>query len=179
MVASAAWFRHWEGLEQHGSSATPTQRLGTPYHDGGGHPHAPCSVPSASRDIVQARILRYCVRMPLHLRILTGFLVGAILGVAAHALFGADHGIVVKAATFAEPVGKLFLRALLVVVVPLVASSLVCGVMGLGDLRKLGRVGGKTLVLTVALSSISVVVSAVANVVRRVATSTASPARHW
>jgi len=38
-----------------------------------------------------------------------------------------------------EPIGQLFLRVLLMTVIPLVFSSLVVGVAGLGDVRKLGR----------------------------------------
>lgn len=97
--------------------------------------------------------------MPSHLRILYGFVVGIALGAAAHLGLGADHPTLVSVVTnVTEPAGKLFLRALLLCVVPLVASSLVLGVVGLGDLRKLGRVGAKTLGLTVTLSAISVVV---------------------
>jgi DAACS family dicarboxylate/amino acid:cation (Na+ or H+) symporter len=105
--------------------------------------------------------------MHAHVKILVGFVAGAALGVAAHVALGGEHALVTRAAEITEPVGKLFLRALLVCVIPLVASSLVLGVVGLGDLRKLGRVGAKTLGLTVALSSISVVVGlAFANVIR-------------
>lgn len=105
--------------------------------------------------------------MPLHLRILIGFGAGALLGVALHALLGGEHAAVVALTSFTEPAGKLFLRALLLCVIPLIGSSLILGVTGLGDLKKLGRVGGKTLALTVVLSAISVLVGlAVANLVR-------------
>jgi Na+/H+-dicarboxylate symporter len=46
---------------------------------------------------------------------------------------------------FISPVGSLFLRLIMMVVVPLVFSSLLCGVASLGDPRQLGRLGGKTL----------------------------------
>ena len=105
--------------------------------------------------------------MPPHVRILLGFVAGAALGVALFVAFGGEHAVVAAITSVTEPVGKLFLRALLLCVIPLVASSLVLGVTGLGDLRRLGRVGGKTLALTVVLSSISVIVGlAAANVVR-------------
>ncbi len=41
-------------------------------------------------------------------------------------------------------------------VVPLIFSALVLGVAGLGDLRRLGRVGLKTLAYTVCVSAIAV-----------------------
>ncbi len=43
----------------------------------------------------------------------------------------------------AYPVGQVFLRMLLMTVIPLVFASIVLGVAGLGDLTKLGRVGGR------------------------------------
>ena len=44
------------------------------------------------------------------------------------------------------------------IVVPLVFSSLVLGVLELGDVRKLGRIGGKTLAYTLFASGISVAI---------------------
>ena len=41
--------------------------------------------------------------------------------------------------------GKIFISSIKMMVVPLVAISLICGVTGIGDISKLGRVGGKTL----------------------------------
>lgn len=108
------------------------------------------------------------MRLPLHARLLAGFLVGAGAGIAAHAALGDGHeGLEWTITNLTEPAGKLFLRALLLTVVPLVFSSLVVGVAGFGDLRKLGRVGLKTLVYTIAVSAISVVIGlAIANGLR-------------
>lgn len=44
-----------------------------------------------------------------------------------------------------EPVGQVFLRLIKMIIVPLVFASLLVGVASLGDIRKLGRLGGKTL----------------------------------
>ncbi len=44
-----------------------------------------------------------------------------------------------------SPVGKLFMRLIKMVIVPLVFCSLLVGVAGLVDVRKLGRLGGRTL----------------------------------
>jgi Na+/H+-dicarboxylate symporter len=57
-----------------------------------------------------------------------------------------------------QPVGQLFLRLLLMIVVPLVFSSLVVGVAGIGDIRKLGRVGLKSFGYCLVISAISVVI---------------------
>jgi Na+/H+-dicarboxylate symporter len=42
-------------------------------------------------------------------------------------------------------IGTLFLKALKMIVLPLVVSSLLSGIVGLGDLRKLGRMGGRAI----------------------------------
>lgn len=57
-----------------------------------------------------------------------------------------------------DPIGQLFLRLLLLLVVPLVFSSLSLGVAGLGDLRRIGRIGVRSLVYTVIISGISVII---------------------
>src|SRR5438093_5800966 len=81
----------------------------------------------------------------LHTRILLGLIVGATTGVAVNALFGGnDPRVEWFVVQFTEPIGELFLRLLLMTVVPLVFSSLVVGVAGVGDIRKLGRIGLKS-----------------------------------
>lgn len=97
--------------------------------------------------------------LALHTRILIGLAVGVVAGVAVNKLFGTDHARVAWVITnITEPVGTLFLRMLLMVVVPLVFSSLIVGVAGIGDVRKLGRVGLKTLAYTIVISAISVAI---------------------
>jgi dicarboxylate/amino acid:cation (Na+ or H+) symporter, DAACS family len=97
-------------------------------------------------------------RLPRHTRILFGLLFGIVVGLTAHAL-GADAPWVdwsVK--NVAYPLGQLFLRLIFMIVVPLVFSSLVLGVLELGDVKKLGRVGAKTLLYTLFASGISVAI---------------------
>ncbi|MGH7458411.1 MAG: dicarboxylate/amino acid:cation symporter [Longimicrobiaceae bacterium] len=97
--------------------------------------------------------------MPLHTRILLGLAIGAVAGITASAAFGSDNPTLVWVVeNIADPVGQLFLRLLLMVVIPLVFSALVVGVAGVGDIRELGRIGLKTLVYTIVLSAISVAI---------------------
>ncbi len=85
----------------------------------------------------------------LHTRILIGLIVGVVAGVATYTLFRVPDpkvaGSFVPHPTvewivnnFTEPIGTLFLRLLLMIVVPLVFSSLVVGVAGIGDIRQAG-----------------------------------------
>jgi len=97
--------------------------------------------------------------MPLHTRILVGLAVGVIAGLAVNKGFGGDHPRVVWIVdNFTQPIGQLFLRLLLMIVVPLVFSSLVVGVAGIGDIRKLGRVGLKSFGYCLVISAVSVVI---------------------
>src|SRR2546425_4770452 len=104
----------------------------------------------------------------LHTRILLGLVIGAASGVAVNALFGSGNPQVEWVVTqFTEPIGELFLRLLLMMVIPLVFSSLVVGIAGVGDIRKLGRIGFKCLAYTIVISAISVMIGiGMANLIR-------------
>lgn len=106
--------------------------------------------------------------MPLHTRILIGLGVGILLGIAANITLGGNHRLVQwTIANIADPVGTLFLRLLLMIVVPLVFSSLIVGVASVGDVRRLGRVGLKSFAYTLVISAISVVIGlTLANTIR-------------
>src|SRR5262245_34458592 len=106
--------------------------------------------------------------LPLHTRILIGLAVGVLAGIGVNSILGGDNPrIAWIVSNITEPIGQLFLRLLLMTVIPLVFSSLVVGVAGIGDVRKLGRVGLKCLAYTVIISGISVVIGlTLANTVR-------------
>lgn len=57
-----------------------------------------------------------------------------------------------------SPIGVLFMRLITMVIVPLVFCSLLVGVAGLGDVRKLGRLGGRTLVLYMGTTAAAVTI---------------------
>lgn len=94
---------------------------------------------------------------PLYRRILIGLVVGVVLGLGANFLAGGDPRLVWLTANVSEPLGRVFLRLIFMVVLPLVTSALALGVAGLGDVRTLGRVGIKTFLYTVIVTAMSVV----------------------
>src|SRR5687768_13697105 len=97
--------------------------------------------------------------MALHTKILIGLLVGIIGGLIANqSLGGTNPNIAWFIRNIAQPIGSLFLNLLLLIVVPLVFSSLVVGVAGIGDIRKLGRIGVKSFGYCLVISAISVVI---------------------
>jgi dicarboxylate/amino acid:cation (Na+ or H+) symporter, DAACS family len=84
--------------------------------------------------------------MQLHTKILLALVIGAAAGIAANTMLGPEHETVEWVNTYlAGPVGQVFLRMLFMIVIPLVFASISLGVAGLGDLRKIGRVGGKAM----------------------------------
>jgi DAACS family dicarboxylate/amino acid:cation (Na+ or H+) symporter len=108
-------------------------------------------------------------RLPLHWQILLGLIIGAALGLTANALAsrapvagvadqqdvdgnGVDDRLDWWAVNVADPLGRVFLRLIFMVVIPLVFSALALGVVGLGDVRRLGRIGLRTLAYTLGLS---------------------------
>ncbi|QOJ15811.1 MAG: dicarboxylate/amino acid:cation symporter [Planctomycetia bacterium] len=99
-----------------------------------------------------------------HWYIFVGLLIGAIGGLIAKAMYppgedGKDNPDLAWAvANVAKPAGEVFLRLIFMIVVPLVVSALILGVAGLGDARRLGRVGLKSFGYTVLLSGLAVVI---------------------
>ena len=82
----------------------------------------------------------------LHTRILLGLLIGAVLGITANQTLGGAHDVVAWVNKYlAGPIGQIFLSMLFMIVIPLVFASITLGVAGLGDLRRVGRVGGKAI----------------------------------
>lgn len=106
--------------------------------------------------------------MALHTKILIGLLIGVTSGIAVNQILGDESpNLVSFTRNFTEPIGQLFLNLLLMIVVPLVFSSLIVGVAGIGDVRKLGRVGLKSFAYCLIISAISVVIGlSLANTIR-------------
>ena len=89
--------------------------------------------------------------------ILIGLIVGAVLGAVARAWWGGPE-LEAAVMNVIKPIGTVFLRLIFMVVVPLIISAIVLGVVELGDVRRLGRVGFRCLAMTLLLSGASVVV---------------------
>jgi DAACS family dicarboxylate/amino acid:cation (Na+ or H+) symporter len=87
---------------------------------------------------------------------LIGLVAGATLGVIAHALFPGAAFLETLVAQVTEPLGRIFLRLLFMLVIPLVLTALPLGVAGLGDLRRVGRIGLRTLYYSAAVSGCAV-----------------------
>ncbi len=93
-----------------------------------------------------------------HLQIVTGLVIGIVAGLVANAMQGKDSQFIPLAVSIAEPIGKLFLRLMQMMVLPLVFSALYLAVVDVGDLRKLGKIGLVTLFYTGLLSISAVLI---------------------
>ncbi|PCI44803.1 MAG: dicarboxylate/amino acid:cation symporter [Proteobacteria bacterium] len=58
-------------------------------------------------------------------------------------------------------IGAMFINSLKMLVVPLVTFSLICGVCGIGDINKLGRVGGKAFALFMLTTALAITMAIV------------------
>jgi DAACS family dicarboxylate/amino acid:cation (Na+ or H+) symporter len=106
--------------------------------------------------------------VPLHTKILIGLVLGFIAGWLMQRQLGPKSSeLSFWVDNYATPVGQIFLNMIFMIVVPLLFSALVLGVASIGDARKVGRVGGLSLLMTVLLSGIAVAVGLIAvNAVR-------------
>jgi len=79
-------------------------------------------------------------------------LVGLILGVFVGAIFYGNPTV----STFLKPIGDIFLRLIKMIVVPIVFSSLIVGIAGVGDIKKVGKLGGKTLLYFEVITTVAI-----------------------
>lgn len=124
--------------------------------------------------------------LPLHWKMAIGFLAGLVLGLIVYAAgigsvtyaqlagqvcpattAGADVAwqcrplLKLLTETVTGPAGEIFLRLIFMLVIPLLFSALVMGVSEMGDIRSFGRVGWRTLGLTVLMSALAVILGLV------------------
>jgi len=89
----------------------------------------------------------------LHWQIIIGLVLGLIFGILA-----AAQGWSGFVSDWVAPFGTIFLNALKLIAIPLVLGSLVTGVASLSDLRKLSRIGGKTIGIYLGTTAIAVTI---------------------
>jgi DAACS family dicarboxylate/amino acid:cation (Na+ or H+) symporter len=81
----------------------------------------------------------------LHTKIALGLVLGALVGGTLNAFFPGADWVIWLGDNIFGPIGQIFLRMLFMTVVPIVFTSIALGVAGIGDMKTLGNLGGKTM----------------------------------
>lgn len=81
-------------------------------------------------------------------------LIGLVLGIIVGAVFYGNPNV----ETYLQPLGTIFLNLIKMIVVPIIISTLIVGVAGTGDMKQLGRLGGKTLIYFEIITTIAIIV---------------------
>ncbi|SMP29064.1 proton glutamate symport protein [Laceyella tengchongensis] len=81
-------------------------------------------------------------------------LIGLILGIAVGAVFYGNPNF----EQYLQPIGDIFLRLIKMIVIPIVVASIIVGVAGVGDIKKLGKIGGKTILYFEIITTIALLV---------------------
>uniref|UniRef100_UPI00404B95E8 dicarboxylate/amino acid:cation symporter n=1 Tax=Fulvivirga sp. TaxID=1931237 RepID=UPI00404B95E8 len=90
-------------------------------------------------------------KLPLHTKILIGLILGLVFGIASIQLgWSAEFTV-----NYIKPIGTIFVKSLKMIAVPLILASLIIGVANIGDISKLSRMGGKTMVIFLITTIIS------------------------
>ncbi len=103
--------------------------------------------------------------MQLYTKILIGLIAGSVLALAIKAAFVGEGRPLTQAELEAfgtrwiQPVGDFFIRAIILTVVPLVFASLTAGIYRLGDVRALGRMGGRTMAIFLGTAFVGAVLA--------------------
>lgn len=85
-------------------------------------------------------------------------LIGLILGIIVGAIFFENPGV----EKYLQPIGTVFLNMIKMIVVPIIISTLIIGVAGTGDIKKLGKIGGKTILYFEIVTTIAIIVGLLA-----------------
>jgi Na+/H+-dicarboxylate symporter len=90
-----------------------------------------------------------------HLKLTTKIILGLGIGVAVGLLLTKNPDI---ATTYIQPIGTLFINMIKMIIVPLVLSSLIVGASSIGDIKALGRIGGKTFIYYLLTTGVAVAI---------------------
>ena len=97
----------------------------------------------------------------LSVKVLIALAVGIIVGIIVYTLPGGMFKDTILINGLFQFVGQVFLRAIMMLVVPLVFVSLVTGAASMGDVKKLGRVGVKTILFYLGTTAIAIIIALV------------------
>lgn len=81
-------------------------------------------------------------------------LIGLILGITVGAIFFGNPNL----PTYLQPIGDIFLHLIKMIVIPIVISTIIVGVASVGDTKKLGKLGFKTILYFEIITTLAIVI---------------------
>ena len=96
-------------------------------------------------------------KLNLGVKILLGLVLGIVVGAIFWVAMGADAAGAFTA-KYIKPFGDIFVNLLKFIVVPLVLLSIMDGVIQMGDIKKVGKIGWKTVVYFLATTAIACII---------------------
>ena len=81
-------------------------------------------------------------------------IISLVMGIIVGAIFYGNKNVEI----FLTPLGDIFIRMMEMIVIPIVVSSIIVGVSGVGDIKMLGRLGGKTLIYFEVVTTFAIVI---------------------
>ncbi|WP_061860504.1 cation:dicarboxylate symporter family transporter, partial [Priestia megaterium] len=88
----------------------------------------------------------------------TQIFIGLAFGIAIGAIFYGNNTVM----AILQPLGDIFLHLIKMIVIPIVVSALIVSIAGVGDIKKLGRLGGKTILYFEIVTTIALAVGLLA-----------------
>ena len=87
----------------------------------------------------------------------TQILIGLLLGILVVAIFYQNP----TAQKYLQPLGDIFLNLIKMIVVPIIISSIIVAIAGVGDIKAVGKLGGKSLLYFVCVTMTAIIVGLV------------------
>lgn len=104
-------------------------------------------------------------KIKLHNKILIGLILGILFGLIFQAKPGNEKSVSIP--IYLKPIGIIFIKLLSFIAIPLVISSLFVGSASLGDIKKIARIGMKTIIYFTVTTAIAIIIGlALANFIK-------------
>jgi proton glutamate symport protein len=88
----------------------------------------------------------------------TQIFIALVLGIVVGALFHGNETVM----AILVPIGDIFIHLIKMIVIPIVMAALIVSIAGVGDIKKLGKLGGKTLLYFEIVTTIAIVIGLLA-----------------
>ncbi len=94
----------------------------------------------------------------MHWQIIIGLVLGLVYGLVVINIEGGLN----FTSDYVKPIGTIFIKALKMIAVPIVLSSLIVGIASIGNISRLSRIGGKTIAIYLITTTIAVCIGLLA-----------------